>query len=667
MDFSADLLTLRAAASANRQRRTVVLWGGTRAQAEGLLAEVDWRALDRDAHSLLGDEIGALLVDLHEGLDPDALGAAVGAIRAGGLLCIVVPEPWPRDAWAQRLAVHPHSPEAVTDRFRRRFLRVLAADPSALHIRGDEASSPRLDAPSFLAEPMQGEALTADQAAAIELVVKVATGRRRRPGVIRSDRGRGKSSALGLAARRLPGRRILVTAPRPEAVKAVFEHGPEGLEFRAPGELLAGEVDADLVLVDEAAALPVPLLQKLLAHCPRVVFATTEHGYEGTGRGFALRFRKHLDAHARGWRDLELKTPIRYAEGDPVEALLFEALLMDAQVAPPAEGDFRVEAVDREALSEADLRGLFALLVQAHYRTTPSDLYRLLDSPNLRLFAAWRGGQPVGAALLAVEGGFDAAMCAEIFTGRRRPHGHLLPETLCAHAGLEAAPQLRGGRVVRIAVHPALQSEGIGSALLAHLRGLDLDYLGSAFGATRRLLRFWKANGYAAVRIGLKAGAASGERSAVVLHPLSEAGRRLCAQARAALIRTLPHLLRDPLRDLPAELAAELWAGPAAPPRLQTEDWAQLVAATHGTRHPDLVPRRVWRLACAAAADESASLESRALLITRCVQAHSWSATAAHHGLSGKPAALAAVRAALREAAERFGGESVKKAAARHA
>jgi hypothetical protein len=124
---------------------------------------------------------------------------------------------------------------------------------------------------------------------------------------------------------------------------------------------------------------PPPVLQGLLEHYRRVVFATTIHGYEGTGRGFALRFRDVLDRRTPGWRELRLETPIRWAPNDPLERFVFRALLLDAEPSHPARraGDRapspRIELLhrDRLAADEATLSELFGLLAIAHYQSRP--------------------------------------------------------------------------------------------------------------------------------------------------------------------------------------------------------------------------------------------------------------------------------------------------------
>ncbi|TCT18114.1 tRNA(Met) cytidine acetyltransferase TmcA [Thiobaca trueperi] len=573
----------------------------------------------RDAIGLLGQDLDLLIYDAHSGFDPDAFGAATGAIRGGGLLILLTP---PLDNWshrpdpeAERIAVWPHAADAVSGRFLARLVRVLLADPH-LHLvqQFEPLLLPRWEgaggkgAERFLTaqkqtshsgrsppspQPLSREgrgAKTTDQAAAVEAILKTAHGRARRPLVLTAHRGRGKSAALGLAAGRLlidGERMILVTAPRRAAVVSLFRHAEaltasqskstERLVFLSPDTIVADPPVADLLLVDEAAAIPTPLLERLLVQYPRIVFATTVHGYEGTGRGFEIRFRATLDHLTPDWRALRLDTPIRWAPDDPLEALSFRALLLDAapadagQLTTAMPSTCRAERLDRDqlALDEPTLRELFGLLVLAHYQTRPLDLRMLLDGPNVRVYVLRHGAHVAATLLAAEEGGFmDAGLREAIFMGRRRPRGHLLPQTLSAHAGLADAPRYRYLRVIRIAVHPALSRRGLGGMLLRRLRqdALDegIDLLGASFGATPDLLAFWGRCGYRPVQIGTSRNAASGEQAAVVLDATTETGARFAAQAQRRLARRLPVLLAGPLRALdPVIVVALLRALPA--------------------------------------------------------------------------------------------------------
>ena len=544
---------------------------------------------------LLGSEVDTLVYDTHSGFDPDSFGAALGTLRGGGLLLLLTPDlrGWPEhlDPQAARVAVHPFVAARVTGRFLGRFIRVLARS-DGISLLSELGPIPRLRTPACfpvasISKPI-GDCRTPDQALALEAILETAGGRARRPLVLFSDRGRGKSSVLGIASARLlddQRRSILVTAPRRSAVDPLFQqtarllpgaqiqanrisHRDALLEFLSPDELCRSLRRADLLLVDEAAGVPAPLLEQLLRCYPRVVFATTVHGYEGTGRGFEVRFRCTLDRMTPLWRELHMETPVRWAPDDPLERFAAEALLLNAAPAPESRiasanpQTCRFQILDRDTLGkdETTLSQLFGLLVLAHYQTRPMDLRHLLDGPNIRVYALVHGDLIIATALTAIEGGFEPDLSRDIFAGNRRPRGHLLPQTLSTHAGLEEAPALEYARVIRIAVHPAAQGRGLGRSLLdgviGDARAQGLDLAGSSFGATIDLLDFWEHCGFLPVHMGTSRNAASGAHAAVVLRPLSTAGESLQRLASGRLGRRLPLLLAEPLRDLEPQIVA---------------------------------------------------------------------------------------------------------------
>ncbi len=719
-------------ARASFHRRALVLSGGaewarTRA-AQGLteagLAQVLWISDDaplgatvlapQKATQVLGQELDAVVFDIHSGCHVDALGAVAGAIRGGGVLILLTP---PLDSlWQfddpehERITVAPYQRKDVSGRFLQRLARTIKHSPGVVlvspgedaddgcNIVGLDYQSPIHEAPALTRE---GPCLTQDQSDAVAAVVKVVTGHRRRPVVLVSDRGRGKSAALGIAAAQLilDGKQhIIVTAPQLASVAGLFDHaqsllpgaiisrgsihaGSGVIEFVAPDDLVAQPRDACLVMVDEAAAIPVPMLEKLLEQYARIAFATTVHGYEGTGQGFAVRFNKVLSRKSPEWRRLLLETPIRWATNDPVEAFIFNALLLNAsavaedKVSAATLEACEIEHFDRDTLaaSESLLGELFGLLVLAHYRTRPFDLRVLLDGPNIDLYLMRYQGHVVGAALVAIEGGFDETMAAAIYENRRRPQGNLIPQTLSAHLGLEQAAGLRYARVMRVAIHPALQGRGLGSALLQSIAtqlGPSVDCLGSSFGATADLLRFWGKAGFVPVRLGLTRDHTSGTHSVVMLLPLTPAGESLLLSARERFLNTLPHLLAEPLAELDAGLIAALSVRSSLElVRMDAQDWADLVAFGFGERGYEMSSPALWRLVVSALSDpalaEMLSDMKRNALIVKVLQRRSWLDTAAVLGLSGRAAVLDLLRNAVRILIAFYGDDWVMSEAER--
>lgn len=636
---------------------------------------------------LLGQELAALVVDAYAGFDPDAVGAAVGALRGGGLLLLLTP---PLSDWAEypdpehaRIAVAPYDPKEVSGRFLGRLARVLA---ESVDVHRFEQGRPLPMLPPFQAAPpvvaVTAPYASKDQHDAVAALVKTAGGRARRPLLLIADRGRGKSAAFGIAAAQLltaGTRKILVTGPRLEAVQAVFEHAarllPQAqrqsdallledgcLRFMAPDALMLERPDADLLLVDEAAALPVPLLTRLLSHYPRMAFATTVHGYEGTGRGFLLRFAKSLGIQTPGWRQMRLETPIRWAPEDPLERLSFRLLLLDAEavaeekLATANMGQLRIERLDRDALAddESRLSELFGLLLQAHYRTRPFDLRHLLDGPNVEVYGQFCGEHVVGAALVVLEGGLEPDISTAIAKGERRLRGHLIPQSLAFHLGLVDGAGLRCARIMRLAVHPAWQRRGLGGQLLAAVvaeaKTGGHDLIGSSFGGGAALLRFWQCGGFTPVRVGMTRTGSSGEHALLVLQGLGPSGQALLGEARRRFLRNLPDQLMQPLRQLEPLLALRLLAG-FEPEALDGADWQQLTAFALGRRSygDSLGALRRFLLVMGGRQESWSQLSSQQLelLVTVILQGRDWAEAAALVGLTGRAEVLKALRQAL--------------------
>jgi tRNA(Met) cytidine acetyltransferase len=668
------------------------------------------------AKNLLGQECDVVVFDAFSGFDPDAFGAICGTIRAGGLLILLCPplSEWEKfpDPASERIAISPFSYKDISGRFIRRLIGVIrdAAGVAIVEQHNVEQNKPLPSVESVFTSdvPLNNipgkECRTDDQRAAVEAIEHVVHGHRRRPAVLVSDRGRGKSAALGIAAARLllnldsrtDGSKnvlnIVVTAPRPSAVETLFFHAqqylPEattienGLQFKgsqiryiAPDALCSLQEPVDLVLVDEAAAIPAFLLSQFLKKYSRIVFATTVHGYEGTGRGFAVRFRQTLNNETPGWSEVRLQTPIRWAENDPLERLVFHSLMLDAESAEDknVEGvnvdNVTVEKLDRETLvnDEHTLSQLFGLLVTAHYRTTPNDLRNLLDGPAVSVYVMRspslneREGNEsegknniVATALVSAEGEFSDELSDAIFTGQRRPRGHLIPQSLAIHVGIKQAAKLRCARIMRIAVHPVLERKALGSKLVnavqrdAEAQGFQM--IGVSFGATAGLMNFWRAQGMCPVRVGFRRDHSSGEHSVMMLRPLDKQGDEVYQAACSRLFADLPYWLSDSLQDLDCAVAVECLRNKNTEPFTLNDSDKQTVAAfAKSERSYEDCSAALWRFVVVGFMNSEDHLDKtgRDLLVAKILQKRPWKDVAILCGLTGRTEVVNGLRAAV--------------------
>ena len=474
------------------------------------------------------------------------------------------------------------------------FYRLLKAQNSVLFYHKDKRPPPACH--QLTDSATYNQKLSNEQKNVFNAMLRVVRGHRRRPLVLTSDRGRGKSTLLGKLAAHLLQQNIgciIVTAPSRTIANALFnaaslalkeypntEQLLQGLHFLSPDELHRQKPKANLVLVDEAAGLPLAMLKDFIQQHSRLIFASTEHGYEGSGRGFAIRFRTLLDEICPQWKSARLEQPFRWCANDPLENFTFDALLLktDSAIQPPSSyfnaiksnktaftNDKPRRVKQQELLhNEALLRQIFGLLVNAHYQTRPSDLVRLLDDPQYQIFILQPQEYLIATAVMVQEGGLSQELATEIYHGKRRPQGHLVPQLLATHVGIKNAPCYYANRIMRIAVHPKLQGKGIGSYLLSYLidyskQNNKADYIASSFGATPKLIAFWRKANFKTVQIGMKRDASSGTHSIIMLQALKTKAQSLTLEAQNHFKQSLPLLLADPLRELEATLVIALF------------------------------------------------------------------------------------------------------------
>ncbi|TLU76671.1 GNAT family N-acetyltransferase [Mannheimia varigena] len=395
--------------------------------------------------------------------------------------------------------------------------------------------------------------------------------------LITAPRGHGKSTLAGKLAETISQANPVVITARSHSALPNFWKQVEGenVRFFAPDRLIQavenGEKFAKTWLfIDEAASLPLPMLQQCCEHFDKVVLTTTTQNYEGTGRGFELKLPKMLNKPFKHWT---LSEPLRWGENDPLENFVNELLLLQPQMGvcnTPLQVQF------------------YHLLASAHYKTTPTDLRRLFDGEQQITLHDIENEQLIAGIWAVNEGGLDEALTQTIWRGERRPQGNLVAQYLCFQGNLPQACELHSVRISRIAVTAEKQRQGIGKRLISRFilqistQNPPLDFISVSFGITAPLYQFWADCGFELVQITPNKEASSGYRSAMMIYPISAQGKAFCKQAKQAFARdfALQPFFAEISEDLPNFRQFQ----PLAESKLNEKDWQNLTAFAEGKR-----------------------------------------------------------------------------------
>lgn len=551
-----ELRTLTATMAQEGIRRLLVVSGDpawSLAQATSLRQSLpgDWLSVSPQAMpephclpgalvTLLGREFHHAIFDARNGFDVAAFAALGGTLRAGSWLVLLVPPlaDWPAQPDDDAVRWSDTSAPLPTPNFVHHFCRILKSHPHTLVWQQGQP----LRVPVYPARPAwcpaSGEP-DVEQAQVLSQLIHSPEG----VAVLTAERGRGKSALAGMFIRRLRGTAI-VTAPAKAATDVLAAFAGDRYHFMAPDALLASQAAADWLIVDEAAAIPGPLLQRLTTRFSHVLLTTTVQGYEGTGRGFLLKFCARFPQ----LKTFTLEQPLRWARNCPLETVINAALLFnDETFSIRPEGTLQFSSVEQQAwqMQPQLPAALYQLLSGAHYRTSPLDLRRMMDAPGQHFIAAHSDTVPAGALWLVDEGGLSAGLSQAVWAGFRRPRGNLVAQSLAAHGGSPFAATLSARRITRIAVHPLRQREGIGQRLVerACCAAEGCDYLSVSFGYTPELWRFWQRCGFMLVRIGSHREASSGCYTAMAIRPFTASGQALATHEHQRLRRDLRWLV----------------------------------------------------------------------------------------------------------------------------
>ena len=489
------------------------------------------------ATNLLGQEFEHILFDGRNGIHLEALAIAAGTLKMGGTLCLVLSD-WEnlsKQPDQDSLRWNGNQSVITTPNFIDHFNHCI--ERYHFPILRDKSA---VEFPPIFYSNEHHKNATLAQQQIIETILQA----EQDIYFLTAKRGRGKSALLGMLANQIQAP-VYLTAPNKSAVHSVIEFSEGGIEFIAPDELatrLQNEPEfsqSAWLLVDEAAMIPLPLLQEYSQYFQHIVFSTTIHSYEGTGRGFELKFKRKI---YRTFQHFELKQPLRWQENDPLEHFIDDLLLLNA------EDDFQqfpfqphLSYQIREVQKPHPIADFYGLMTLAHYRTSPLDLRRLLDGEHQRFYFAEYQQNLLGAIWALEEGNMaDDELIIQIQQGKRRPKGNLVPQALCFYENLPQACKLHSLRISRISVQPNWQKQGIGQNLMKFMKNSEVDFLSVSFGYTDELAKFWQKCGFVLVHLGEHQEASSGCYSAIALKGISKEGLALVDTAHKQFQRNLP-------------------------------------------------------------------------------------------------------------------------------
>lgn len=296
--------------------------------------------------------------------------------------------------------------------------------------------------------------------------------------------------------------------------------------FSTPTQLLPHVKAADCIIIDEAATLPKQLIDAVVQRGvdKKIILATTIEGYEGTGQSYRLNYIH--DSKTVLW----LAEPKRFSLEDPLYQFgqrLMQSPLPSASAAL-ADG---VTTFDNQMLAECSLtQSVFALLREAHYKTTPNDLMRFYDAPAR--FAVYGKDKQLLAALYSVPEKIpqpqqNDAFYTAVIQGKRRMKDAMTQQSILAAYGRcgYAVASANILRISRIATATKQRRQGYATQILQTLedeaKQENVDFMSTSFAANPSNVGFWLSQDFLPIRLSTQANKWANSYALLMLKPLT--------------------------------------------------------------------------------------------------------------------------------------------------
>ena len=563
-----------------------------------------------DISENLGITLDFLILDIRTNFSPNMIISLVESVRGGGFIALIGLE---ESKWLNSVNTN-YFPYTTRSYLLEWFLaRIKSTKNCVLAFNKDLDFKTYFRKQSFtenLTTSVNNFPVTHDQKKIIEkLSIDLTRGKSyQKINLIIADRGRGKSAAIGLTICKLilgsPNKpvRVIISSQTPNNIQSFFniisrffkdrniklslkkkENLIHGISFsngsfiiyKSP-TLILKDIKSEILIIDEAAAFPQDKLNEILNLRVKRIFISTIHGYEGTGRSFQYKIISEVKKRSEIQFEIHrLEIPIRYSVNDSVEKLLNQVFLLDTEcpkiISEISELnkqniDFTVYRNSGDFFNEINLqklRDVMGILMYAHYRNQPNDLLLIADS-NRHFLATLEytpkntKKQVLLALQLAKEGNIAREGINKVLEGEYI-QGELIPSLAIRQFSLDFASQ-QGIRIVRIASHPDYIDRGLGRIAITRLleEFKNYDWIGVSFGASLRLIKFWRKFGFSIIQIRPNRSKETGEWNVVFIKPLSESASKIIDQVSQEFIFQFIPLLNQSLFEMKPELALEI-------------------------------------------------------------------------------------------------------------